>query len=426
MTTVCVLGLGYVGLPSAAILANNGFKVIGVDVNPDIVALINSGKVHIEEKGLRTLVQSQVGSGDLVAQPVPEQADVFIIAVPTPLTPERRADLSYVVAASESLVPWLRRGSLVILESTVPPGTTEGVVAPILERSGLQCGRDFDLAYCPERVLPGNILQELIANDRVIGGVTPESARKGADLYKQFSVGSMYLTDATTAELVKLAENTSRDVNIALANELAGICSGLGVDAWEVIELANKHPRVSILRPGPGVGGHCISVDPWFLVEAQPDVAQLTRLARQINNRQPQVVVGMIQEMTVGITEPRITIMGVAYKGNVGDVRLSPAVEVIQHLETAGCHLAIYDPHVKDFPWRLSPLEEAFAGSDCAVLLTNHDEFRDLSPEALGKLMNRKQVLDTHNWLPAQQWRDAGFQVRRLGVGSKGPDDDGS
>jgi len=269
MNKVCVLGLGYIGLPTAAVLATHGFSVVGVDANAVVVDTVNNGGIHIKEPGLNTIVQAAINSGNLVVRTKLERANAFIIAVPTPLE-SRRADLKYVKSATESIVPYLERNNLVILESTVPPKTTEELLVPILEQSRLKAGEDFYLAHCPERVLPGNILKEIIENDRIIGGINPESAAKAKALYSRFVSGAIYLTDATTAELVKVMENTYRDVNIALVNELSRICTKLGINVWEVIELANKHPRVNLLRPGPGVGGHCLAVDPWFVVEKAP------------------------------------------------------------------------------------------------------------------------------------------------------------
>ena len=416
MKRICVLGLGYIGLPTAAMLATHGFTVIGVDVNQDVIEIINNGGVHIEEPGLRTLVQAAVKSGNLKAAPKPCEADAFIIAVPTPLK-DKKADLQYVEAATQSIVPYLREGSLAVLESTVPPKTTEELVAPILEQSGLKAGLDFYLAHCPERVLPGNILRELIENDRIIGGINPESAEQAKNLYGSFVAGKIYLTDATSAELVKVMENTYRDVNIALANELSRICQKLGLDVWKVIELANRHPRVNLLRPGPGVGGHCLAVDPWFVVQKAPQVAKLIRLSREINDDQPRVVVDMIDEMVKGISNPKITILGVAYKGNVDDTRESPAKKVIRLLQGRNYIIAAYDPHVKKFEFKLTELREALQNSDCAVVLADHDEFKYLDPVELGKLMRTKQIIDTRNILNLEKWRGAGFRARLLGRG---------
>ena len=413
---ICVIGLGYIGLPTAAVLATHGYSVVGVDVKQSAVDTVNNGDTHIEEPGLQTLVQATYKSANLRAQSSPEAADVFIIAVPTPLR-DKRADLTAVESAAESIVPVLTRGNLVILESTVPPTTTEELVSPILEQSGLKAGKDFYLAHCPERVLPGNILREIIENDRIIGGITLESAQRAEELYSSFVSGKIFLTDSTTAELAKVMENTYRDVNIALANELANVCEGLKVDVWEVIELANKHPRVGILRPGPGVGGHCLAVDPWFVVQEAPEAAKLIRLSREINDSQPQFVVSMIEEMVKGISKPKVTVLGVAYKGNVDDTRESPAIAIIEMFQERGYDLGIYDPHVKRFKYEISGLEEAFTGSNCAVLVTDHDEFKCFAPEKLGALMRTKQILDTRRCLDLERWKAAGFEVRLLGSG---------
>ncbi|HNS64239.1 MAG TPA: nucleotide sugar dehydrogenase, partial [Anaerolineaceae bacterium] len=293
--SVCVLGLGYIGLPTASTFATHGIRVVGVDVNQGIVDGLRGGQIHIYEPGLRSLVQDALQSGQLtVSSQVPE-ADAFVIAVPTPFHEDKSADLSYVISAAEMVLPSLRWGNLVVLESTSPPLTTLDVVRPILEKSGLVAGEDFHLAYSPERVLPGQILRELVENTRIIGGVTEASARAGRDLYATFVRGEIILTDATTAEMVKLMENTYRDVNIAIANEFSRLADRFGVDVWEAIRLANRHPRVKILNPGPGVGGHCISVDPWFLVQAAPDLTPLIHTARDVNDSQPRFVLRMVQ-----------------------------------------------------------------------------------------------------------------------------------
>jgi UDP-N-acetyl-D-mannosaminuronic acid dehydrogenase len=282
---ICVLGLGYTGLPTATTFATHGLRVVGVDINPAIIATLQNGGIHIHEPGLSSLVQEAMRSGKLTVCAVPEPADAFIIEVPTPFyhdecgvhegKPYHLADMRAVVSATEAVVPHLRKGNLVVLESTSPPRTTVDLLIPILERSGMKAGEDFYLAYTPERVLPGNILRELVDNDRVIGGINHASAQAARDLFAVFVRGEIVLTDATTAEMVKLMENTYRDINIAAANEFSRLAERFGVDVWEAISLANRHPRVKILRPGPGVGGHCVSVDPWFFVEAAPDLAAL-------------------------------------------------------------------------------------------------------------------------------------------------------
>lgn len=424
---ICVIGLGYIGLPTASILATHGFSVLGIDVNPKVVETVNRGGVHIQEPGLQTLVKAAVRSGNLRAAERPEEADVFIIAVPTPITAEKKAEMGYVRSAAESILPWLRPGNLVVLESTSPPGTCRDVLQPILETSGLKAGVDFHLAHCPERVLPGRTVKELIENERVIGGINPASAEAAARIYRVFVEGGIHLTDCTTAEMVKLMENTYRDVNIALANELALVCEKLGIDAWEVIRLANLHPRVNIHLPGPGVGGHCLAVDPWFIVERFPEEARLVRLARQTNDHMPDHVVARIKEILSGgwqgaqapstLSDCKVAVLGVTYKGNIDDARETPALRVLQLLEAAGICFSIYDPHVRDFPYELTMLKDALMGADCVVLLADHDEFKFLHPMELGKLMRRRVMLDTRNVLNEDLWRQGGFEVHRLGCG---------
>jgi UDP-N-acetyl-D-mannosaminuronic acid dehydrogenase len=418
---ICVMGLGYIGLPTASLLANNGFNVAGVDKQAKLVTIVNGGGVHIEEPGLKALVNAAVNSGLLKASELAEKADVFFIAVPTPVKEDsgrKVVDLSFVEAAAEEIGGYLQQGNLVILESTSPPKTTCEVVAPLLEkRSGLKAGSDFYLAHCPERVLPGNTLKELIQNNRVIGGINQKSAEKAHDLYKRFVEGKISLTDATTAEMVKLIENTYRDVNIALANEIAAICEKSGIDAWETIELANLHPRVQVHQPGPGVGGHCISVDPWFIISTFENEAKLIAMARKVNDRQPGRVVKKLIVILQGLERPKVTILGVTYKGNIDDTRESPALKIIEGLKEAGIDYAIYDPHVSSFPCEISGLEEAFTGSDCAVILADHEEFRYLLPGELGSLMRNQVVFDTRNCLDRNHWEESGFRYYLLGVG---------
>jgi UDP-N-acetyl-D-mannosaminuronic acid dehydrogenase len=418
MKTICVMGLGYIGLPTASLFAAHGHKVLGVDVSDRIVDTINKGEIHIEEPGLFTLARAAVGSGNLHAATHPETSDVYIICVPTPLTDEKACDLSYVVNATRMILPLLKAGDLVILESTSPPGTCRDVLKPMMAESGLEVGRDLHLAHCPERVLPGKILKELIENARIIGGITPESASITHDLYKGIVEGPIFLTDATTAELAKVMENTFRDVNIALANELGHICEELGISAWEVIELANKHPRVNLHRPGPGVGGHCISVDPWFLVEKFPDQARLIHLSRRINDGQPSRVVEKVKHLTAGFEgKPRIALFGVSYKGNVDDTRESPALEIIDELKDIS-DLRIYDPHVRGgIGHEMSSLEDAVKGADLILIVADHADFRFLAPEELGKRMRNRTLLDTRNFLDLDRFRAAGFNAHVLGSG---------
>jgi UDP-N-acetyl-D-mannosaminuronic acid dehydrogenase len=417
MKKICVIGLGYIGLPTACVLANHGFKVVGVDINNEIILKLANGEPHIKEPGLRTLVESAIKSGNLITKNVPEEADAFIIAAPTPITKDKRADLSYVKSAAESIVPYLKKGNLVILESTSPPGTTEHFLSPILAKSNLKIGEDLFVAYCPERVLPGKILKELIGNDRVIGGITLESGLKAKEIYLSFIEGNIYLTDATTAEMVKLMENTYRDVNIALANELAGLCEDLGVNAWEVIELANKHPRVNLHKPGPGVGGHCIPVDPWFIVEKFPEKAKLIKQSREINDHQPHNVFEIICSMTKDIPNPKVAVLGVSFKGNVDDARESPAIELIRLLKKNNFIVAAHDPYVENFECELVSLEEAFKGADLAVVLADHDDYKRLNLRELGMLMRHKKILDTKHVLNEGLILAEGFIYRLIGKG---------
>lgn len=419
MKTICILGLGYIGLPTASMFATHGMRVIGVDINSHIVQVLNGGEVHIEEVGLKTIVQAAMKSGSLVVKSAPESADVFIIAVPTPINPDKTADMRAVVSATESILPHLRAGNLVVLESTSPPRTTVDLVKPVLERSGLKAGQDFLLAYSPERVLPGQILKELVENARVIGGIDRASAEAGRDLYAAFVKGEIVLTDATTAEMVKLMENTFRDVNIALANEFALIAEKLDVNVWEAIDIANRHPRVKILRPGPGVGGHCIAIDPWFLVEVAPEEARLVCQARLVNDGMPNHVVETAKRVLIGIERPVVACLGLTFKPDVDDTRESPAVEIVQELIAAGYIVRTFDPHVNEMPvlveHMVASMPEAVKGADAAIILVDHTEFRSLTPEAFAGLRGRVLV-DTRNCLRHANWKQAGFEVVTLGA----------
>jgi UDP-N-acetyl-D-mannosaminuronic acid dehydrogenase len=427
---ICVLGLGYIGLPTASTFATNGLRVIGVDVNPQVVNTLKSGQIHIVEPGLRTLVEAAVKSGNLTVSPRPEAADAFLIAVPSPFHENqyqeyegrryKPADMRAVIAAAEAIVPCLRKGNLVVLESTSPPRTTLDLVAPILERSGLRAGTDFFLCYSPERVLPGQILRELIENARVIGGVTPESARAGRDLYAVFVKGEIIETDATTAEMVKLMENTTRDVNIAIANEFSRLAEKFGVDVWEAISLANRHPRINILSPGPGVGGHCISVDPWFLVEAAPELTPLIYNARRVNDEQPHFVLQKVKQALGDLGGRRIAALGLAYKPDVDDLRESPATEVVHLLQEEGAHVKVWEPCKPDADMdgisMARSFEAALEEADLLLLLVRHTEFLNFDPNMIASKTNARLVVDCVNgWEPAA-WRRAGFQVFRLGA----------
>lgn len=428
---ICVIGLGYIGLPTASTFSMQGVNVLGVDTNPYIIETLNKGEIHIHEPGLREAVANAVQTGRFKAATQPEEADVFIIAVPTPFQENtfgehngiqyKLADMRAVISAAESILPVLRKGNLVILESTSPPRTTADLVAPILERSGLKAGSDFFLCYSPERVLPGQILRELIENARVIGGVTPESAQAGADLYSIFVKGQIIQTDATTAEMVKLMENTYRDVNIAIANEFSRLADKFGVDVWEAISIANLHPRVKILSPGPGVGGHCISVDPWFFVEAAPELTPLIYHSRQVNDHQPHFVVEKVKQALGSLQGKHIAALGLAYKPDVDDLRESPAYEVAHLLQKQGAQVWAWEPFKPDAKMNgitMSPtFEDAVKDADAILLLVKHTEFTKLLPAEIAQLTNARIAIDAVNGWDAAQWQDAGFHVARLGDG---------
>jgi len=391
---------------------------------------LQGGGIHIHEPGLRDVVKAALTSGNFTVSTQPEEAHAFIIAVPTPFHHNKfgnfngqqfkLADMGAVQSATEAIVPFLRKGNLVVLESTSPPRTTIELVAPILARSGLEAGRDFYLAYSPERVLPGQILRELIENARVIGGITPESAQAGADLYSIFVKGEIIQTDATTAEMVKLMENTYRDVNIAIANEFARLADKFGVDVWEAISLANRHPRVKILSPGPGVGGHCISVDPWFLVESAPELTPLIYTSRKVNDAQPNYVVGLVKRALGSLKGKRIAALGLAYKPDVDDLRESPAIEVVHLLQAEGAQVKAWEPFKPDANIEsismASNLEDALKNSDVILLLVRHTDFINLKPTDITSKTKARAIIDTVNGWNVNEWQRAGFTVSRLGV----------
>ncbi len=419
--TVCILGLGYIGLPTASTLATHGLKVFGMDINPAIVRTLQAGQIHIQEPGLGQLVEEALSSGSLRVYQQVKPADAFIIAVPTPFFDDKSADMRAVTSAAELIVPHLRPGNLVVLESTSPPLTTINLVAPILERSGLRAGEDFFLAYSPERVLPGQILRELVENARVIGGVTPQSAEVARDLYGVFVKGEIILTDATTAEMVKLMENTYRDVNIAIANEFFKLATRFGVDIWQAIAIANHHPRVKILQPGTGVGGHCISVDPWFLVEAAPELSPIIRTARQVNDSQPQFVVNLVEKKIGNLAGKRLALLGLAFKPEVDDLRESPAIKIAYLLQEAGALVQAYEPFK---PGAILPgitifptLADTLAGADALLLLVAHRQFRQLDPQAVCRLTPTRLAIDAVNGWDTSAWETSGFELYRLGAG---------
>lgn len=420
MPEICVLGLGYVGLPTASLLATAGFHVLGVDIDSDIVARLNSGQTRMEEAGLSTLVSAAVRSGNLVASEIPEPAETFIICVPTPVKPDKSVDLDAVRGAARSILPCLRKNGLVILESTSPVGTTRNVVAPILKECGLEAGPDLDLCYCPERVLPGNTVAELVNNDRIIGGLTPHSARRAAAIYARFCQGKISLTDDRTAELCKLMENTYRDVNVALANVFARIAEDSGVDAWRAIELANLHPRVKILKPGPGVGGHCIPIDPWFLAESFPQHTALLRCAREINDSQALRLLERMLATGTLRAGAKLAILGAAYKADIDDARQSPAALLDAAARERGIRTAVHDPIVRsgehDGVLVSNDLAGVLKDADAACVLTEHRQYRGLPPAFFAEHMSGRLIADGRNCLDHAALRSAGFEVIVLGV----------
>lgn len=405
--TIAVLGLGYIGLPTAAILAANGWHVIGVDINPATVDAVNRGEVPFVESELGTTVAGTVKQGTLRAQKETPQADVYIVAVPTPFRENHIADVSYIEAASDAIAPQLRGGELIILESTSPPGTTEDMAKRILaQRPDLSSdggsGRPvLHFAHCPERVLPGRVMIELVTNDRIIGGMTPLAAELAREVYASFCKAELHLTDAITAEMAKLSENAFRDVNIAFANELSIIADRLGIDVWELIELANKHPRVNILQPGPGVGGHCIAVDPWFIVSSAPQEAQLIRTAREVNDGKRQHVLNRIAQAASAHDTPSLAVLGLAFKPDIDDLRESPAVHIVDQLAQRLPHASIQavEPHIEKLPQALgrhanvalSELHSAIQSADIVVLLVDHTAFRNGDRD----LLVGKTIIDT-------------------------------
>ena len=415
---ICVIGLGYIGLPTATLLAAAGNKVYGVDVNSDIIEGLQSGYTHVSEPGLAQMVKEVVQSGNLIPQCEVTTADVYIAAVPTPITPSKTADLSYVRSATASVVPYLQRGSTFIIESTIPLGCTEDVCIPILEESGLKAGTDFYVAHCPERVIPGKILNELVNNDRIVGGINETSALKAKQCYASFVKGSIFTTGLKEAELTKLAENSYRDVNIAFANELAGICERFGIDAWEVVRMANRHPRVNILKPGPGVGGHCIAVDPWFLVEACPDETHLIVSARKVNDARPKRIAAQVEAALAGCDEERpiVACLGLTYKANVDDMRESPSLKVVSELISNGFEVRVSDPYASEkSPYKCVSVEDAVNGADAVVLLVDHREYIGLNVNSMRDNMRGSVIIDTKGvWNVPDMQSIAKTDVREL------------
>ena len=415
--SVCVLGLGYIGLPTAAMLATGGYRVYGFDINAAVVTSLRDGAAHVAETSVRDLVRAAAQTGSLTFHDelAPIDANAWIICVPTP-TIDHKPDLRFVADAVELIAPQLKTGDLILLESTVPPGTTERVIASRLRAHGLDPDT-FKIAHCPERVIPGAIVEELTNNDRVIGGRREGDAEAARDLYAAFTKGKIHITDCVTAELVKVVENTYRDVNIAFANELALLAEELGVDAREAIALANNHPRVNILSPGPGVGGHCIPVDPRFLSNANPFITELIQTARRINERMPNIIVKRVLELApsppVG---GRVALLGAAYKANVDDTRESPTTRIDELLQESGYATSIYDPIATHYVRPLAAsLTEALTGADAIVIVAGHDAFRSIDPVEAGLLVRQRVLVDAQAIVDEDRWRAAGFVVYTLG-----------
>lgn len=392
------------GLPTAFLFAKSGYTVYGYDVDIIKINMLQKNKLPFEEKGLKSLYQ--LAKKNFYPSVKLKESDVFIITVPTPLTSEKTCDLSYVTSATKKIATVLKDNNLIVLESTVPPGTILNTVKPILDK---RC-KTYFLSYVSEKAIPGNTIYEMQYNSRIIGGINIKSAKKTKELYRSFVKGDIYLTDTNTAEAVKLMENTYRDINIALANEFSQILPEFNINVWEAIDLANHHPRVNIHKPGPGVGGHCIAIDPWFLIS---DKTKLIQTARKINDNMPKNVMKTVENLLKGVKNPVVTILGVAYKGNVNDIRESPSLIIKKIAEDKGILVHIYDPVAYYYPEKPLELEKATKNSDCIILVTDHDIFKEIDPKKLA--VRHKNLLDTRNILNHQVWRDAGYKIKILG-----------
>ncbi|MCK2016875.1 nucleotide sugar dehydrogenase [Peribacillus frigoritolerans] len=395
---LCTIGLGYIGLPTSIMFAKHDVEVIGVDLNPKVIDTLTKGKIHIEEPGLQEALYEVIEKQNFHPSLQPEKADAFIISVPTPNKDDeyKSCNLTYVLSAINSIIPYLEKGNVLIVESTIGPRSMDDEVKPLVEKAGFKVGEDIFVVHCPERVLPGQILNELIYNNRIVGGITPNCTEAGAKVYSTFVKGEIIKTDAKTAEMSKLMENTFRDVNIALANELAKVCNELEINTLDVIQMANKHPRVNLHTPGPGVGGHCLAVDPYFIVAKAPQSAQLINLARNINTSMPDYVVENVNRLMKKVKGKVVTVFGLTYKGNVDDIRESPAIKILEMLQAEDKYeVRAFDPHVKE-DFVIKNMEKAVDESDLVLILSDHNEFKELDYGVLN-LMNNKQIFDTKN-----------------------------
>lgn len=409
------IGLGYIGLPTSIMFAKHGVDVVGVDIKQEAVDKLNNGQIHIEEPGLQEALEEVLASGKFKASTIPEQADAYIIAVPTPNNNDehKSCDISIVMSGVESIIPLLKRGDTVIVESTIAPRTMDDHVKPYLESKGFIIGEDIYLVHCPERVLPGQIMHELVYNNRIIGGITPACVEAGKRVYGTFVKGEMIETQAKTAEMSKLMENTYRDVNIALANELAKICNNLEINVNDVIEMANKHPRVNLHTPGPGVGGHCLAVDPYFIIAEAPEHALLIKLARDINVSMPEYVVHHTKDILSRIGGNKVTVFGLTYKGDVDDIRESPAFDIYEMLTASQYEVVAYDPHVKQ-EFVEEDMGTAVKDSDLVLILSDHSEFKQLTDGDFDGMRNR-YILDTKNVVKT---KDAFKEVKYYNFGN--------
>jgi len=398
MMKLCTIGLGYIGLPTSIMFAKHNVNVVGVDVKKEVVDSLNRGKIHLEEPGLQEALEEVISMGTFRAEYAPEKADTFIISVPTPNHHDqyKSCDLTYVLSAVKTILPYIESGNTIIVESTIAPRSMDDFVRPLVEGAGLIVGKDVFLVHCPERVLPGQILQELVFNNRIVGGITAACTEAGVNVYSTFVQGEIIRTDAKTAEMSKLMENTFRDVNIALANELAKVCNELEINTLDVIKMANKHPRVNLHTPGPGVGGHCLAVDPYFIVAKAPETAQLINLSRTINTSMPHFVVDNVNKLMENANGKVVTVFGLTYKGNVDDIRESPALEIFEMLKSQGNYeVRAFDPHVQ-LDWVMQDLTQAVNDSDLVVVLSDHDEFKEFGESDFMKMSN-KRIFDTKN-----------------------------
>lgn len=417
--SICVIGIGYVGLPTAAMFASKGHKVIGYDLNSKAVDALNKGEIIIEEPGLGDLVKQVVAEGNLKGTTeCPVGCDVYIIAVPTPINEDKTADMSYVESATRTIVPCVRKGAIVVLESTSPPRTVLDLMLPILKETGLEIGEELLVAHSPERILPGRVLEELRTNSRIVGGINEKSSIEVKKIYESFVEGEIFITTSTTAEMCKLMENTFRDVNIALANELAKMSEELGVNCWDVIRMANQHPRVNILQPGPGVGGHCIALDPWFLVEKSKN-AKLIHQARLNNDSMPEFVMNKIDKILGGLEGKTVTLFGVTYKPNIDDIRESPVMHLMDMLKAKGADVKVCDPHAAEKVENNFEMYESCKDSDIVVLGVNHDQFKNVDFVKMAENMKNKVVLDTRNFWNRDEVTGAGIEYVLLGEGKE-------